>query len=53
VRVGLEDNLYLGRGRLATNADLVERAVEIIERIGHTVKGPDEVRSDLKLTRHG
>lgn len=53
VRVGLEDNLYLGRGRLASNADLVGRAVEIIERIGHTVKGPDEVRADLKLTKHG
>jgi uncharacterized protein (DUF849 family) len=53
VRVGLEDNLYLGRGQLATNADLVGRAVEIIERIGYTVKGPDEVRSDLKLTAHG
>jgi uncharacterized protein (DUF849 family) len=53
VRVGLEDNLYLGRGQLATNADLVGRAVEIIERIGYTVKGPDEVRSDLKLTKHG
>ncbi|MEO6651633.1 MAG: 3-keto-5-aminohexanoate cleavage protein [Ilumatobacteraceae bacterium] len=53
VRVGLEDNLYLGRGRLASNADLVERAVQIIESLGHTVKGPDEVRSDLALTRHG
>ena len=53
VRVGLEDNLYLGRGQLASNADLVTRAVEIIERIGHTVKGPDEVRADLKLTKHG
>ncbi len=53
VRVGLEDNLYLGRGQLATNADLVERAVQIVESLGHTVKGPDEVRSDLSLTRHG
>ena len=31
VRVGLEDNLYLGRGELATNAQLVERAVTILE----------------------
>lgn len=52
VRVGLEDNLYLGRGQLASNADLVTRAVEIIEGIGHTVKGPAEVRADLKLTTH-
>ena len=53
VRVGLEDNLYLGRGALATNADLVERAVQIVKSLGHTVKGPDEVRDDLQLTRHG
>jgi uncharacterized protein (DUF849 family) len=53
VRVGLEDNLYLGRGRLATNAELVERAVQIVEDLGHSVKGPDEVRADLKLTAHG
>ncbi len=53
VRVGLEDNLYLGRGRLATNAELVTRAVEILESIGYGIKGPDEVRSDLKLTKHG
>ncbi len=53
VRVGLEDNLYLGRGHLATNAELVARAVEILERIGYDIKGPDEVRSDLKLTRRG
>jgi uncharacterized protein (DUF849 family) len=53
VRVGLEDNLYLGRGRLATNAELVGRAVEILEGIGHTIKGPDEVRAELKLTKHG
>jgi uncharacterized protein (DUF849 family) len=52
-RVGLEDNLYLGRGRLATNAELVTRAVEILESIGYGVKGPDEVRDDLKLTRNG
>jgi uncharacterized protein (DUF849 family) len=53
VRVGLEDNLYLGRGRLATNAELVGRAVEILEGVGHTIKGPDEVRAELKLTKHG
>ncbi len=53
VRVGLEDNLYLGRGHLATNRELVERAVEILERLGYGIKGPDEVRADLKLTRRG
>jgi len=53
VRVGLEDNLYLGRGRLATNTELVARAVEILGGIGYGIKGPDEVRSDLNLTKHG
>ncbi len=53
IRVGLEDNLYLGRGRTATNADLVGRAVEILDRIGYAVKGPAEVRDQLQLTRHG
>ncbi len=53
VRVGLEDNLYLGRGKLATNAELVERAVQILASIGFGIKGPDEVRSDMKLVKHG
>ena len=53
VRVGLEDNLYLGRGQLATNAQLVERAVQILQSINVDVKGPQEVRDQLKLTRHG
>jgi uncharacterized protein (DUF849 family) len=49
VRVGLEDNLYLSRGRLATNAELVERAAAILQAMNVTVLGPDEVRSKLKL----
>ncbi len=51
VRVGLEDNLYLERGRLATNADLVERAVAIIENLGARLLGPAEVRERLRLTK--
>ena len=51
VRVGLEDNLYLQRGVLATNAQLVERAVAIIERLGATVIGPQRVRELLELTK--
>ena len=51
VRVGLEDNLYLRRGVLATNAQLVERAVTIIEAMGATVIGPDRVRERLKLSK--
>jgi uncharacterized protein (DUF849 family) len=50
VRVGLEDNLYLDKGVLASNADLVGRAVEIIERLGAKVASPDEARDILQLT---
>ena len=49
VRVGLEDNLHLCRGRLATNAELVARAVTILEAINVRVLGPDEVRARLAL----
>ncbi|UWU81498.1 3-keto-5-aminohexanoate cleavage protein [Bradyrhizobium huanghuaihaiense] len=52
VRVGLEDNLYLSRGQLATNAELVQRAVEILQRIGVRVMSPDEVREKLALKVH-
>jgi len=51
VRVGLEDNLYLSRGVFATNAQLVERAVGVIEHMGATVVGPDVVRERLALTK--
>jgi uncharacterized protein (DUF849 family) len=51
VRVGLEDNLMLDRGVLATNAQLVERAVTIIENLGAKVIGPEEVRKRLRLTK--
>ena len=53
VRVGLEDNLYLSRGRLATNAELVERAVAILEAMGARILGPGDVRDRLGLVRHG
>ena len=49
VRVGLEDNLYLERGRLATNAELVARAVGILEGMNVRVLGPAEVREKLSL----
>ncbi|MEU5140807.1 3-keto-5-aminohexanoate cleavage protein [Streptomyces sp. NPDC021139] len=49
VRVGLEDNLYLGKGNKATNAQLVERAVTITESIGARVATPDEARATLGL----
>jgi len=49
VRVGLEDNLYLSRGRLASNGELVERAVHILEGMNARVLGPEEVREKLRL----
>ncbi|AZQ68121.1 3-keto-5-aminohexanoate cleavage protein [Silicimonas algicola] len=51
VRVGLEDNLFLDKGVLATNAQLVERAVTIVENMGARVIGPTEVRQTLGLTK--
>ena len=51
VRVGLEDNLYVGKGQLATNAQLVEKAVTVIEGMGARIIGPEEVRQKLKLTK--
>ena len=53
VRVGLEDNLYLERGVFATNAQLVERAVTLLEAMGVRVLGPDEVRDKLHLNKRG
>ena len=51
VRVGLEDNIYLERGVLASNGQLVERAVTILEAMNIRVLGPDEVRAKLKLEK--
>ena len=51
VRVGLEDNLWRGKGALATNEQLVARARVIIEGIGATVVGPAAVREKLNLTK--
>jgi len=51
VRVGLEDNLYIGKGQLATNAQLVEKAVGVIEGMGARIIGPAQVREKLKLTK--
>ncbi len=52
MRVGLEDNLYLEKGVLATNAQLVERARKIIESLGATVQSPAEARESLGLKAH-
>ena len=49
VRVGLEDNLYLSKGRLATNAELVQRAVTLLGAINVRVLTAAEVREKLAL----
>lgn len=51
VRVGLEDNLYLKKGVLATNAQLVTRAANIIREAGNEVATPDEAREILSLKK--
>lgn len=51
VRVGLEDNLWLEKGVLAENWQLVERAGSIIENMGARVIGPQEVREKLGLVK--
>ena len=51
VRVGLEDNLLLEKGVLATNESLVDKAVNIIERMGANVIGPEKVREKLNLSK--
>lgn len=51
VRVGLEDNLWLEKGVLAENWQLVERAQSIIENMGARVIGPSEVRDKLGLVK--
>jgi uncharacterized protein (DUF849 family) len=51
VRVGLEDNIYLSRGRLAGNGDLVERAVRILDAMNVRILTPEETRAKLGLVR--
>lgn len=49
VRVGLEDNLYLEKGVLATNGQLVDRAAQIVKALNHTVATPSQAREILGL----
>ncbi len=51
IRVGLEDNIWLDKGVLATNGQLVERAATIAHAMGSRVMGPQEVRDRLKLQK--
>ena len=51
VRVGLEDNLYLERGVLATNDQLVAKAASVIDSMGVGLMTPEEVRAELQLEK--
>ena len=51
VRVGLEDNLFVEKGVLGTNAQLVERAASILSNMGARVIGPEAVRERLGLVK--
>lgn len=51
IRVGLEDNLWLEKGVLATNAQLVEKAASIATNMGATLMTPAEVREKLQLNK--
>ncbi|MEZ7973860.1 MAG: 3-keto-5-aminohexanoate cleavage protein [SAR324 cluster bacterium] len=51
VRVGLEDNLYLEKGVLASNGQLVERAEQIVERLGGRILNPAEARKKIGLDK--
>jgi 3-dehydrocarnitine:acetyl-CoA trimethylamine transferase len=53
VRVGLEDNLYAGPGAKATNGQLVERAVTILEAMNIRVLTAEDVRERLRLRARG
>jgi uncharacterized protein (DUF849 family) len=49
-RVGLEDNIYLEKGKMApSNAALVEKAAKIIEVLGDHVATPNDARQILGL----
>jgi 3-keto-5-aminohexanoate cleavage enzyme len=49
VRVGLEDNIYLSKGRLATNEELVARTRRLAETMGREVATPRDTRAILNL----
>lgn len=50
VRVGLEDNLYIGKGKLAcSNAEQVRQVRHVLEALGHEIATPEEARAALGL----
>jgi len=51
IRVGLEDNIYLERGVLTTNEELVEKAVQTAQGMGCNIMKPQDVRDKMKLVK--
>ncbi len=51
IRVGLEDNIWLEKGVLASNGDLVNRAATIAQTMGYNLLNPQQVREKLKLKK--
>ena len=49
VRVGLEDNIWYAKGRLARNEELVARVVSLANELGRTIATPDDARRILRL----
>ena len=51
IRVGLEDNIWLEKGVLASNGDLVSRAASIATAMGYNILSPQQVRDKLQLQK--
>jgi uncharacterized protein (DUF849 family) len=52
LRVGLEDNIYFSKGVIATNLQLVERAVELSKLAGRDIATAEDARQILGITRN-
>ena len=52
LRVGLEDNIYMEKGVLATNPQLVERACQLATIAGREIATAAEAREILGLKKH-
>jgi uncharacterized protein (DUF849 family) len=53
VRVGLEDNIFIGKGKLCTNAQLVEKVVRIAREFDRDIATPEDMRQMLGLKGAG
>jgi uncharacterized protein (DUF849 family) len=52
LRVGLEDNIFMEKGVLAKNVQLVARAVELAKIAGREIATAEETRQSLGLIKH-